>query len=152
MNELDIINALSDKEPRRQAALEFLKTSGVADMGKALAEWASKGLKANAPEIGAALGGAALTGAAQYLMARPRKGGLSIDQAGSGAALRAQKLMESEAKRDGRQLTYREEMQKAMVPALKGVADASAKYPGKSALMAASSGSLAGLALLKALT
>lgn len=153
MNELDIINALSDKEPRRQAALEFLKTSSFGGTMKSLAEVGAQKVRENAVPIAAALGGAALAAGGQYLMSRPRDGGKkpSIDQLTTSAAQKATDSMASEAKKSRRPLSYREEVQKATAPALTGIANANTKHPGKSALVAAPFGAAAGLALLKAL-
>jgi K+-transporting ATPase c subunit len=140
MNELTFIRALS-------------KTAGVKDFAQAAAGTTAKYVRDHAQEIGAALVGAAAAGGGQYMLSRPRDGGkrLSLDQSSTRAALRSTQALESQAKKEKRPLTYREELQSAVTPAMARVADADAKHPGKSALLAVPAGALAGLAILKAL-
>jgi hypothetical protein len=151
MNERDIINALSDPALRRQASEAYMKTAGAFGDGvKGMAQWAGRKVVENIPEIAAALTGAVVAGAGQYALSRPRKGGKpSIDQTSMHSMDAATKRSVREAAKSGRPLSFHEEIQKAVTPALAGIADAGAKHPGKSALMAVPAGALAGLALLK---
>ena len=151
MNERDIIYALSDQAYRRRSSEAYVKTAGAFGEGaRGMAKWVGQKVVQNAPEIAAAITGAAITGTWQYAASRPRKGGkLSLDQISTRAVDAATRSSVEQAAKDGRPLSYHEEIQKAVVPALTGIADAGAKHPGKSALMAVPAGAIAGLALLK---
>jgi hypothetical protein len=142
MNELTFLHALSNGGLQKEA--------GVGEYAKATANVLAKAIRDRAPQIGAAMIGAAAAGGGQYLMSRPRSGGRpSVDQSASRAAARATAGMAAEAKKDKRPLSFREDIQAATAPAVSAVADVGARHPGKAALLAAPAGALAGLAILK---
>ena len=154
MNDIDVINALTDKEPRREMAREFLKSAGIGSSAGAVAAKALSLAAQHKPEIAAALGGALLLGGGQYLMSRPRDGGKrpSHDQESSRSDLAATRAFDASSKKSGKELGYVEGVQRAMGPAKVQIADLNAKHPVQSAIPAASMGALTGLAILKALT
>lgn len=155
MNELDFIEALSDRDSKRAtAAREFLgkmKTAGLVDHLRNAATAAQGFVKEHPQEIGAALLGAgALTGA-QYLRNRSSNGKPSADQKMMGALLASTEAMKDQAERDNRPLSFREDITAAVTPAAKNVADVMARHPVKGAVLIAPVGALAGLRILKAL-
>lgn len=143
MNELDFIEALSEKTERRaQELMSKLKTSGVKDL-----------VAKHGRQIGAGLAGAgALTGLA-YSAFKPGKGGKSsAEQKLTSMAVASNEAMKDQAERDGRPLTFREDFTDAVVPATKRVADTMARHPVKGSLLFAPVGAVAGLRILKMLT
>lgn len=147
MTDYEIIEALSDSEPRKRAAEDFLKQ---ADIG-AYARAAGKILKDNAVPLAVAAGGGLATGMASYLMSRSKDGKPSHEQKVTRELLRATEAVARDAKKEGRELTFREESQKALAPAMARMADVKAKFPGKSSLLVVPAGMAASLSLLKAL-
>lgn len=133
MNELDFIEALSDRD--------LTKVAGLVDS-----------LKSKSPEILAALVGAGVLGSGVYLSSRIGSGGkLSAEQRAARTSVEATKSMERRAKEDKRPLSFSESLLSASSKSLPGYADALTAHPVKGALLFAPAGALAGLQILKAL-
>ena len=149
MTELDFIDALSDKSLKRKtAAREFLNRVKTAGVSEAVTQFVHQ----NAHEIGAALAGAGTFVAGQYILNRGGKDGKpSAQQSFTRSIEGNQKLLERQAKKEGRGLSFREELNSALAPAVNKVSDTLAKHPGKGALLAAPAGALIGLRILKAI-
>jgi hypothetical protein len=155
MNELDFIDALSDRDSKRAtAAREFLgklKTSGVVDSIKQFGKVTKDFAQRNAPQIGAGLAGAGVVSGATYLRSLSKGGKPSSDQQMTSALLASSEARKDQAERDHRPISFREDMTDAIYPSAKNIADVFARHPVRGALMVAPAGALAGLAILKAL-
>jgi len=152
MNELDFIDALSDRDTRRDAAArEFLgklKTSGLQETAAQTLGW----MKGHVPEIGAATAGAVLLTGGQYLMNRSKNGKPSVEQRSARALLASSEAAKDAAERDNRPLTFKEDFMAAGARSAKEWSDAFERHPGRGALKVAPVGAvmgLGGLALLK---
>lgn len=149
MNELDFIDALCDKSTKRDtAAREFLTRVKTAGSSQAVTQF----VRQHAQEIGSALVGAGLATGAQYFANKEGKGGKpSVQQVAARSLEEKQKGVEQKAKREGRELSFREGMQSATAPSASRASDVLAKHPVKGALLAAPAGAAAGLFILKQL-
>ena len=148
MNELDFIEALSDKgSSDSRELLGKLKTSGLQE----LASTALGAGKQYAPEIAAAATGAGAAALGQYLMNKSKGGKKSPEQRASAVIATSAEAMKDQAERDNRPLNFREDLTSAVAPASKNVADVLARHPVKGALLVAPFGAYAGLRILKAL-
>lgn len=137
MNELDFINALSDKE----------KTAGAKEYANSLMAV----LKSRSPEIAAGAVGAAGATGLQYLMNRSVRGQPSTEQRAATALLTSVEAAKDQAERDNRPLTFKDDFLAAGAKSAKNWADVFQKHPGKGALLVAPAGAYIGLRVLKAL-
>jgi hypothetical protein len=136
MDELDFIDALSDRSSERSSAaktfLGKLKTSGI-----------------DKKQVGAALAGAGILGGMAYASMKPGRSGKSSEQNVTQRVVASNEAMKDQAERDNRPLTFAEDIMTIGGSSAKRLADVFARHPARGAVMVAPFGALAGLMLLK---